>query len=116
MQQRRWNLLNDRGNAVIEFVFIFTAGAAALLIFALQAELQLRDHLAALSVANETLRTYQLTESESRAITAASSVVEFFNLPNSVVRVDLQNVCAASKTILVRAQVREAIEVASANC
>lgn len=116
MPQPRSRLQSDRGNAVLEFVFIFAAGAAALLIFALQAELQLRDHLAALSMANETLRTYQLTQSESQALAAASSVASLFKLPGSAVQVSLQNQCLGSATFSVTAQVRDAIEVASATC
>ena len=116
MRQLRSKLQSDRGNAVLEFVFIFAVGASALLVFALQAELQLRDHLAALSMADETLRTYQLTQSESQALAAASSVAALFKLPDSVVQVSLQNQCLVSATFSVKTQVREAIEVASAAC
>ncbi len=110
MHRSRTKWRSESGNSVIEFVFIFCLGATAILTMSLNVETALRDHFAALSIANETLRTWQLTESEIFAKRAAESVARTFLLDPSLVNVTLESSCS------IRVVVRGSIETARANC
>lgn len=116
MRALRSKYRSDGGNAIVEFIFLFCIATTSLLVLALQVESQNRDHLAALSLVNETLRTYQLTGSRSSALIAAERVAQVFGLPVSARTIELQDFCSTRSLILVQASVREAIEVTSANC
>lgn len=107
---------SESGNAIVEFILVFCVATASLLVLALQVELQVRDHLAAFSLANETLRSYQLTGSRDSALLAAESAARVFGLPVTSQKVELQDFCSTRSFIVVQASVREAVEVTSANC
>lgn len=116
MPAHRSKLRSESGNAIVEFIFVFCIATASLLVLALQVELQIRAHLAALSLANETLRSYQLSGSRDSALQAAERAAQVFGLPASARTLELQDFCSVRSLILVRASVRDAVEVASANC
>lgn len=103
-------LQSEVGNALIEFVFVFCVGLAGMLALALNVETSIRSHFAALSIANETLRTWQVTESKLSASEIANSVALTFSLDPTLVSINFEGKCS------VRVRVRDAIEVANAEC
>ena len=116
MPAHRLKYRSESGNAIVEFILVFCVATASLLVLALQVEVQIRDHLAALSLANETLRSYQLSGSRDSALLASDSAAKVFGLPTSERTIELQDFCSSRSLILVQASVRDAVEVASANC
>jgi hypothetical protein len=107
---------SDRGNALLEFVLFFTLALA--LVFASSAgfESNLRSRSAALAIANETLRTFQITADSRLAAQAAASAAEVFELPRGVWSVSIPNSCGAFETVLVSTRVREVTEYAQGAC
>jgi len=85
---------------------------------ALSAEVErsIRGHFAALSIANETLRSLQLQDSEEKAIVEANVAARTFRLQQNEYEISVRAYCAANGKVEVVASVRGIEEVASANC
>ena len=116
MQWFRSKLQSDSGNSIIEFVFIFCFGLVAVFALSSEVERNIRGHFAALSIANETLRSFQLQESEAQAMVVANLAARTFRLQPTDYEVSLREQCAAKGKVEVVARVRGIDEVASANC
>ena len=115
----RWfhsKLQSDHGNSIIEFVFVLCFGLIAVLALSAEVERNIRGHYAALSIANETLRSFQLSESESAAIGAAQQAAETFGLQPSDFEVLIVANCSSQPEINVIARVREIENFAHGRC
>ena len=116
MRWFRSKLQSDHGNSIIEFVFVFCFGLVTVLAMSAEVERNIRGHYAALSIANETLRTFQLSESESAAISAAQQAAETFGLKTADFEVLIGDSCSSQGDIRVVARVREIEEYANGRC
>lgn len=116
MRRQHLNFKDEHGNAVLEFVFVFSLATAFLLSSALEIELQVRDHFAALSIANETMRTLQLNNNPQSADVAARSAARVFGLDSKLVSINIISACGSSNRFEIEARVRQVSEVAKANC
>jgi hypothetical protein len=116
MRWCRSRLQSDRGNSIIEFVFVFCFGLIAVLALSSEVERNIRGHYAALSLANETLRSLQLSESEPTAIGAAQQAAKTFGLQTPDFEVLISASCLAQGEIKVIARVREVEEFANGRC
>lgn len=112
----RWKSRSDVGNSLIEFVFIFCFGLIAVLAISSEVERNIRGHFAALSVANEFLRAFQLEANELDALRAANFAAATFGLAAGDIKIEITAECVTGGRIEVAAQVREAKETASADC
>lgn len=115
MRRLRAKLRGERGNAVVEFVFIFCLLSISILVLVVQSLTQVRNHLAALAIAKETLRTMQLSSNAAEAEFAAQNVMQVFGLQASQVQLNVYSTCVASK-YEVRVNVNGASEQASGSC
>jgi hypothetical protein len=109
-------LQSDVGNSIIEFVFVFCFGLIAVLALSSEVERNIRGHYAALSIANETLRSFQLSESETSAIDSAERAAKTFGLLPSEFEVFISASCLVQGEIKVIARVRELEEFANGRC
>ena len=116
MRWFRSKLQSDAGNSIIEFVFIFCFGLVAVFALSSEVERNIRGHFAALSLANETLRTFQLHENEAQALIAAKLAAETFRLDTNEYEVSFTVSCISQNKVEVFARVRGVEEVARANC
>ncbi|MEN9749873.1 MAG: hypothetical protein RL149_951 [Actinomycetota bacterium] len=114
MRRLRAKLAGDRGNAIVEFVFVFCVLGITILLFIVQSLMQIRHHLGALAMAKEALRTLQLTSSESEAMVAADEVAAVFGLGKTEIEVQVGQ-CVGGQT-QVTARVSGAAEVARGVC
>ena len=81
-----------------------------------QVELQIKRHAAAFAIANETLRTWQLTQDRSAAIEAARRTAETFEVQANNWQVNFEDLCGAVSQQSVSAKVSEVSEVAVGYC
>ena len=109
-------LTSDSGNALLEFVLFFTLSLALVLTSSGGFESNLRSRSAAMAIANETLRTLQLTADPRLAAQAAASAAEVFELPKSAWSVSIPSSCGAFETVRVSTRVREVTEHAQGAC
>jgi hypothetical protein len=116
MRWCRSRLQSDRGNSVIEFVFVFCFGLIAVLALSSEVERNIRGHYAALSIANETLRSFQLSENETSAIDSAERAAKTFGLHTPDFEVSISASCLAQGGLQVIARVREIEEIANGRC
>ena len=116
MQWCRSKLQSDVGNSIIEFVFIFCFGLVAVFALSSEVERNIRGHFAVLSIANETLRSFQLQESEAQAIAVANLAARTFRLQPTDFEISVREQCGAIGKVEVLARVRGVEEVARANC
>jgi hypothetical protein len=107
---------SDSGNALLEFVLFFTLSLTLLLYSSAGFESNLRSRSAALAIANEALRTLQLTAEFRLAAQAAASAAEVFELPEDAWSVSIPSSCGAFETVRVSARVREVTEHAQGAC
>ncbi|MEY4293854.1 MAG: hypothetical protein RIR29_504 [Actinomycetota bacterium] len=95
---------------------MFCFGLIAVLALSSEVERNIRGHYAALSIANETLRSFQLLESETSAFSAAQQAAKTFGLPAADFEVFIRASCSAQGDVKVMARVREIEEVANGRC
>jgi len=109
-------LRSDRGNSVLEFVGFFAAGL--IVVFALSAnfESELRARMAALSMSNEALRVWQISDDVQQAKTAASQTAVTFLLDQNSWQIRFEDSCASGNQRFVESKVGRVIEVAQGNC
>ena len=116
MRWFRSKLQSESGNSIIEFVFVFCFGLIAVLALSAEVERNIRGHYAALSIANETLRSFQLSESETSAIDAAQQAAKTFGLQAADCDVLISASCPTLGEIKIIARVRETEEFANGRC
>ena len=116
MRWCRSRLQSDLGNSIIEFVFVFCFGLIAVLALSSEVERNIRGHYAALSIANETLRSFQLSENETSAISASQQAARTFGLLAADFEVSIRASCSAQGDLQVIARVREIEEIANGRC
>lgn len=84
MSQQRSRPQSDSGNALLEFVLFFAAGLMLIILLSANFEGEVRARSAALSIANESLRAWQISEDAKSAQNAANSAAAVFQLePNT---------------------------------
>ena len=109
-------LTSDSGNALLEFVLFFTLGLALVLAASAGFESNLRSRSAAMAIANEALRSLQLTAELRLAAQAAAYAAEVFELPEGAWSVSIPSSCRAFENVRVSARVREVTEHAQGSC
>jgi len=109
-------LTSDSGNALLEFALFFTLGLVLVLTASADFEIDLRSRSAALAIANEGLRTMQLTADPQLVGKAAASAAEVFELPRSAWSVSFSSACDAGESFKISATVREVTEYAQGAC
>lgn len=81
-----------------------------------QVELEIKRHAAAFAIANEALRTWQLTQDQSSAIEAARLTAETFAVQANNWQVKFEDLCGSASQQAVSAKVSEVSEVAVGFC
>ena len=99
----KWS--DDSGNAVVEFVAIGLIAQLLILGFLVKVGVDFRSHLAAESLARQTLRGVQLS-GEQFGNALAFQTAEVFGIPPNEVKVVIQNGCDQGNFVLVTATVR----------
>lgn len=74
---------SEAGNAVLEFVLFFTVGLVLIVSLTSNFEANLRGRTAALNIANQSLRAWQITSDRSLAQQAAADAAAVFLLKAS---------------------------------
>lgn len=116
MRSWRAKLNDDCGNALIEFVFLFCTALVFMIVATAQVELEIKRHAAAFAIANEALRTWQLTQDQSSAIVAAGLTAETFDVRANSWQVKFEDLCGSASRQVVSANVSEVSEVAVGYC
>lgn len=116
MPRLRSKSTSDSGNALLEFVLFFTLGLALVLAASAGFESNLRSRSAAMAIANEALRTLQLTADLRLGAQAAASAAEVFELPEGAWSISIPRSCGAFEDVTVSARVREVTEYAQGAC
>lgn len=98
--------LNERGNALIEFVFLGLFAQLVIAGFLLQLGTDFRSQLAAESIARQVLRSAQLGQSEQQLDELLVQIRMLFGLQIQDVRVTRNVSCSSVGTQEVVAQVR----------
>lgn len=106
----------DSGNALVEFVFLFCTALVLAIIASSRVELEIRSRSAAFAIANEVLRTWQLTSDHQAVGDAARYTAETFGVSASNLKFSLEDQCEAGGWQSATAKVNEVIEVAHGFC
>lgn len=106
----------DRGNALIEFVFLFCTALVLTIVASSRVELEIRSHSAAFAIANEALRTWQLTQDRLAASQAARLTSETFGITATNWQLNLEDQCGSSGRQTATAKVNGVVEVAIGFC
>ena len=107
---------DERGNALIEFVFIFCTALVLTIAASSRVELEIRSHSAAFAIANEALRTWQLTQDRLAASKAAGLTSETFGQTAANWQLNLEDQCGSRSRQTATAKVNEVVEVAIGFC
>ncbi len=94
MPQLRSRAQSDSGNALLEFVLFFAAGLALIIFLSSGFESELRARSAALSIANEALRAWQISSDIQVARVAANAAAMVFELEPERWSLSLEDRCA----------------------
>ncbi len=116
MCHRVSRLRSDQGNSVLEFVVFFAAGL--FLIFALSSnfESDLRSRMAALSMANDALRVWQISGELHAAKSAAAQTALAFLFDQDEWTISFDENCTSGNFQKVESRVGQVIEVAQGAC
>lgn len=106
----------ERGSALIEFVFLFCTALIFTILASARVELEIRSHSAAFAIANESLRNWQITQDRAAASEAARFTSETFGLKANTWQLSLEGTCETASQQTVTAIVNEVVEVAHGNC
>ena len=116
-RHRHRDLEADRGNAVLEFILFFSVALVLIVALTSNFEANLRSRAAALNIANQSLRAWQLSSSRSSAEEAAADVAAAFQLTSGEWSVDLDFACSiSSRFAAVTAKVGGVTEHAQGSC
>jgi hypothetical protein len=85
---------SDSGNALLEFVLFFAAGLLLIILLSANFEREVRARSAALSIANESLRAWQISQDAKVAQNAANSAAAVFRLEPKQWSLSLEDRCA----------------------
>ena len=116
MFHRVSKLRSDLGNSILEFVVFFAAGL--FLIFALSSnfESDLRSRMAALSMANDALRVWQISGELHQAKSAAAQTALAFLFDQDEWKISFDENCTSGNFQKVESRVGQVIEVAQGAC
>ena len=116
MSQQRSRPQNDDGNALIEFVLFFAAGLLLIILLSANFEREVRARSAALAIANETLRAWQINQDLKVARNLANTAAAVFQLEPSQWTLLLDDRCADDEGYLVVATVSGVTERVQGVC
>ena len=105
MSQQHSRLQSDDGNALLEFVVFFATGLLLIILLSANFEREVRARSAALSIANESLRAWQISQDWQAAKNAANSAATVFQLEPNQWSILLDDRCAGEEGYLVVATV-----------
>lgn len=116
MSQQRSRPQSDSGNALLEFVLFFAAGLLLIILLSANFEAEVRARSAALSIANESLRAWQISQDSNAAQNSANSAAAVFRLETKQWSLMLDDRCAGDEGYLVVATVSEVTERVQGVC
>lgn len=95
MSQPHSRCQSDSGNALLEFVLFFAAGLLLIILLSANFDREVRARSAALSIANESLRAWQITQDAKVAQNSAKSAAVIFQLEPNQWSLLLDDRCAS---------------------
>lgn len=107
---------SDSGNAVLEFVAFYAAGLFLILSLSSGFESELRSRMAALNMANEALRVWQISGELQQAKSAAAQTVMVFLVDQDEWTISFDDACTTRNFLKVESRVGRVIEVAQGAC
>lgn len=116
MSQQHSRLQSDDGNAVLEFVLFFATGLLLIILLSANFEREVRARSAALSIANESLRAWQISQDAKVAQNSANSTAAVFALEPNAWSLLLDDRCAGDEGYLVVAKVSGVTERVQGVC
>lgn len=116
MPQQRSRPQNDNGNALLEFVLFFAAGLLLIVLLSANFEREVRARSAALSIANETLRAWQISQDSQIALNSADAAAAVFELESTQWSLSLESRCPSTEGYRVVATVSEVTESVQGVC
>ena len=116
MSQLHSRLQSDDGNALLEFVLFFATGLLLIILLSANFEREIRARSAALSIANESLRAWQISQDWQAAKNAANSAAAVFKLEPSQWSLLLEDRCSDNHGYRVVAKVGEVTERVQGVC
>lgn len=105
MSQQHSRLQSDDGNALLEFVLFFATGLLLIIVLSANIEREVRARSAALSIANESLRAWQISQDRQVANGSANSAATVFQLEPNQWSILLDDRCPVGEGYLVVAKV-----------
>lgn len=116
MPSWRLRLPSESGNAVIEFVFFMIVALAFVVQLSVVVSQDIRVRSAAQSLANESLRTWQITGEQSDALTAARFTAKTYELRPNGWRLQFEDFCVAKGLYRVRVDIEGVTQIAQGFC
>ena len=116
MSHRGSRLRSEGGNAVLDFVAFYAVGLFLILTLSANFESELRSRMAALTMANEALRVWQMSGQAQEAKNAAAQTALAFLVDQDEWTITVNDACSSSKLRKVEARVGRVIEVAQGDC
>lgn len=107
---------SDSGNAVLEFVAFYAAGLFLILSLSAGFESELRSRMAALTMANEALRVWQISGELQQAKTTAAQTALAFLVDQDKWTISFDDACTTQNLLKVESRVGRVIEVAKGAC
>lgn len=101
---------------MLEFVLFFVTGLLLIVLLSANFEREVRSRNAALSLANEALRSWQINQDLPTSQAAAESAAEVFQLTPNHWTISLQNSCSSKQVFRVVATVRGVTERVQGGC
>jgi hypothetical protein len=113
VSQQHSRLQSDDGNALLEFVLFFATGLLLIILLSANFEREVRARGAALSIANESLRAWQISQDANVAQNSANSAAAVFQLEPSQWSLFLEDRCSSNhgyRVVAMVGGVRESVQ------
>ncbi len=109
-------LRNDWGNAVIEFLFFWVTALVVIVQLSVSVGQDIQRRSAGLSLANESLRTWQLTGNKSDAETAAFFTANTYKIRPDDWRLQFDDLCTTKGVQRVTVSIEGVTQIAQGYC
>lgn len=116
MSQQHSRRQSDSGNALLEFVLFFAAGLLLIVLLSANFEREVRARSAALSIANESLRAWQISQDSQISQNSANAAAVVFDLESWQWSLFIDNRCPSPEGYRVVATVSEVTESVQGVC
>lgn len=109
-------LIEDRGNAIVEFVALGLVAQLLIFSFVIKLGIDFRSQLAAESIARQALRSTQLTGQQDSGLAMAKQAAGVFGISLGEIQVNLLDSCAEKNYVTATVKVRAKQYVAKGFC